>query len=367
MSAMNGISFALVQLSTACCSLESSRPGIAEVKAARVAASSAVDLLKDTEVYLSNGIYVVCDEPKGPYVDPANHKIEMPEASPEPVSEEIHIELDIVAELPPLPDLLGDFATIQEEAQAARFEDGLQQLWGTAPQGDTDEMLPGAWADPWRAAFSEARLDTFGRLAYALGYRLLASLAFPTDEEMATWRAGFAQPLPQLPEELAQFDNWDAIDAGDEYSRRLEQLAKDTDNSTNDEVFDAWATAWDADQKNTFARLLVAEAREPRTFTVPTDEEFATWLAQFAPAPEAPAEPAVDPLEVFQGLLDKLEEAGVKESCLKRKNWKKADKAWRDSFLADGPGTIALLEGALTKSVITWEVPEAAPIPKEAF
>lgn len=350
---MNGISFALVQLSTACCSLESSRPGIAEVKAARVAATSAVDLLKATETYLSNGIYTVCDEPKGAYVDPAEHKIEMPEVKPEPAPEP-------VAELLPLPDLLGDFSQLHPEAQAEAFDGRLQDLW---EGDDASPAFEEDWDAPWQAAFTESRLDTYARLTYALEHRAPVRVVFPTDEEMATWRAGYAQPLPQLPEELAQFDTWEDLDASDTFAGRLDELAADLP----DHVYPPWENLWEEDRKDAFTRLLVAEAREPKSFDLPTPEERDAWLAQFAPATEAPTEPAADPLEVFQGLFDKLEEAGVKESCLKRKNWKKADKAWRDSFLADGPGTIALLEGALTKSVITWEVPEAAPIPEEAF
>lgn len=356
--AMQGIDTILQHLANASGALErSSRPGIKEVKEAAGSAKIAADLLKASETFLSNGIYVICDEPAGAYVDPAEHRIEMPEATL------VGIEPDLPVVLLPLPDLLGNFAQIHEEAQAAAFEDHLQMLWGKTEHSAEDDDPASEWLLPWKKAFDENRLDTFARLVFALDHRLPVVCDFPTDEEMTTWRAGYAAPLPTLPEEIGLFPTWDETDQLEEFDRRLNALA----DLVPEHIYPPWEQAWDADHLDAFTRLLAAEAREPKSFDVPTDEERAVWLAQFAPAPEAQAEPTMDPLEVFQALLDKLEEAGVKESCLKRKNWKKAERAWRDAFLLDTPGTIALLEVSLAKSVITWEVPAASPIPEEAF
>jgi len=92
-----------------------------------------------------------------------------------------------------------------------------------------------------------------------------------------------AAALPPLPDELLNFDSWDEEDAGDEFGRRVEALAKKTGEGT-DEGFDAWGEAWDADHKDAFTRLLVAESW-PGIFKVPTDLERDAWLAKHLPAP----------------------------------------------------------------------------------
>jgi hypothetical protein len=369
--AMQGIDTILQHLANASGALErTARPGIKEVKEAAGSAKIAADLLKASETFLSNGIYVICDEPAGAYVDPAEHRIEMLELT--------GVEPDLPAELLPLPDLLGDFAQLHETAQAAAFEDHLQTLWGKTEHGTEDDDPASEWSNPWRAAFTESRLDAFARLTFALDHRLPITTAFPTDEEMATWRAGFAAPPAPMPDLLL-----DGFMAANDVERKVafESALEDLDgrglevnpDDSSDWPDAPWWAVYDLNPARAWNLLQFAiHHREPFAFAVPTDEEFAAWQAQFAPVPELPAVLGSDALEVFQALLDKLEEAGVKEagvkeSCLKRKNWKKAERAWRNALALDTPGTIALLEGALTKSVITWEVPAAAPIPEEAF
>ena len=191
--AMQGIDTILTALANASGALErTARPGIKEFKEAAGAAKLAAELLKAGETFLNNGIYVICDEPAGKYVDPVEHKIEMPEV-------------------------------VAEEA---------------APQ------------------------------------------------------------LPPLPAELAEFDTWAEDDAATTFSKRTEALADKVDpNKELESALDPWDALWEADHKNAFVKLLVAEARETPSIEIPTDEERDTWLAGFA-APEAPARAPMTPEEI---------------------------------------------------------------------
>lgn len=268
----NGLNTALYHLSSACCSLESSRPGLAEVKAAKKAAKTAHDLLDAAETFMANGVYVVCDEPRGAYVDPAQHKIEMPEIT--------NIELDEPA---PAPE------------------------------------------------------------------------------------------LPQLPEELLAFDTWDDEDAQTTYHSRTDDLAEKVFPDPSIEPdFAPWEAAWEAGPKDAFTRLLVAEARETPSFDLPTDEERDAWLAKHAPAPAPdgttpePSPEEEDAMAMTQEMktagefdrkLNELEEAGVRESDLKRKNWKKAEKAWRAKFEEDADKALDALLWILSRAVIVWDIP----------
>ena len=135
-----------------------------------------------------------------------------------------------------------------------------------------------------------------------------------------------------------------------------------------------WWEAFDADASAAWQKLQFAiHHREPFAFTVPTDEEFSTWCAKFAPAAQEgtiqeEAAPEADPkagLREFQDLLDRLEEAGV-ESGLRRKDWKKAHKAWWHAFDLNTLGTFSKVQALLTfPQVTSWDVPED-PDPFEA-
>jgi hypothetical protein len=261
---MQGIDTILTALANASGALErTARPGIKEFKEAAASAKLAADLLKAGETFLSNGIYVICDEPAGPLVDPAAHKIEMPEVT--------HIELDEPAPAP--------------------------------------ELLP-------------------------------------------------------LPAELAEFDTWEEDDAASTYSERTEALADVVDPEKKlDSALDPWDALWDVDHKDAFTKLLVAEAREVKTIDIPTDEERDAWLAQFASAPEEVA-PEVDEEAqalandaLFEQKLAELEEAGVKESKLKRKHWKAAQQLWMDARQADPAKALDKLLLALTRPHVTWDIP----------
>jgi len=338
-------------------------PTVADKKKARDLYKRATKIMDSIVGLEEEGIYstgpIPADPDEARYNDPAQHRIELPEILPEAVSAPAPVEVPDA--LPPMPDLLGQFAELGPDSQDAIFEDCLPALWGSVEHGPVDEDPLSEWAKPWEAAYAESRLDTYARMVYALEHRKPASYAFPDDEEMSTWRAQFAQPLPPLPEELAMFDVWEDEDAAREFDRRLDLLAEACGELTE---YDPWDQAWDADAKDAFTRLLVAEAREPKTFEVPTEEERDAWLAQFAPVTPIeedaqagdPAE-AVDPSVLFEQKLDELQEAGVSESGLKRKAWPKAAKAWRAAFAEDPTGTLDKLLWSLTKADITWNIP----------
>lgn len=276
--AMQGIDTILQHLANASGALErSARPGIKEVKEAAGSAKIAADLLKASETFLQNGIYVICDEPASAYIDPAAHKIEMPEVD--------HIELDESApvELPPMPDLFTDgFKDESPEDQKVAFESALEDLDGAGL-----EKLPDVndWEDaPWWAAFDADPIAAWHKLMFSVYHREPFSFEVPSDEEFATWRAGFAQDAP----EEAPQEEPDQADQAEE------------------------------------AEVLAGDCK--------------VGLAE------------------FEKMLDKLEEAGTEEG-LKRKDWKKAHKAWWVAQDLDPLGTFSKLQAALAAPTISWAVP----------
>lgn len=119
----------------------------------------------------------------------------------------------------------------------------------------------------------------------------------PSEQDRVDWN-GTPRPAPPaapalkpLPEELGLWANWSDEDRGDEFTRRLAALCNGT-SEEEDCDYGPWDLAWDTNPKDAFTRLLVAEAREPMTFTLPTDEERDAWLAAHTPAPVAAPNPA---------------------------------------------------------------------------
>lgn len=178
-----------------------------------------------------------------------------------------------------------------------------------------------------------------------------------------------AEPVP-FPGILAEFDTWSEEDQLNEFERRLEDLRVSLEHP-DEQNLEQWDAAWEADRKLAFTRLLIAEAREPRTFKVPDDEEVATWRAQFVEVEEVPAlaeQPehmqhwlawdAEEQLREFEALLSKLEDAGV-EGGKKRKDWKKAVRPWQDLFIADREKAWRLLWIAYheRKEPVSWDIP----------
>lgn len=167
-------------------------------------------------------------------------------------------------------------------------------------------------------------------------------------EEIVAGEDAPSEPvLPQLPEDLRLWDSWSDEDQAEEFSRRLEALDERTEAGKIGAYLDAWDLRWDEDSRGAFVRLLVAEARETLSMEIPSDEERDAWLARFAPV-EPAAQPDPEHLVTFragtpdeqiqryEALLNDLEDAGVREHKLKRKDWKSARAAWMDLFIA-GP------------------------------
>ena len=148
--------------------------------------------------------------------------------------------------------------------------------------------------------------------------------------------------LPPFPGILAEFDGWSEEDQLNEFERRLEDLRVSLEHPDEQDLAQ-WDEAWQSDPRGAFELLLIAEAREPRTFAVPDEDELTAWRAQFAePAPEVPEHlqhwrgwDEEEQLRQFEALLQLLEDAGVSEAGLRRKDWKKAVRPWQDLWTAD--------------------------------
>jgi hypothetical protein len=175
--------------------------------------------------------------------------------------------------------------------------------------------------------------------------------------------------LPPLPDGLLAFDSWGEEEQMEIFSTRLAALDDRQDEALRgkDESFAPWDSAWDADRKDAFTRLLVAEARETPSMALPSDEERDAWLAQFA-QPEAPAQDEFDLWskeereENFRLLFDALEENGIVEG-LKRKSWTKARAEWQKAIDADAKDAFRRLTFAVYyRQTATWAIPDDAEL-----
>lgn len=253
--AMQGIDTILQHLANASTALErTARPGIKEVKEAAGSAKIAADLLKASETFLANGIYVICDEPASAYVDPAFHTIEMPV---------------VVDELPPMPDLFDtDFTGFNAEGQTAAFESALEDL-----EKKGFEVLPDVtdWdCSPWWTAFDSDRLTAWQKLMFSIHYREPFLFEVPTDDEFATWRAGFAVDAPEASETdspkcgLAEFQKM--LDQLEEAG--VEQGLKRKDWKKANKT---WWAAQGTDPLGAFSKLEAALAATTISWDVPAD------------------------------------------------------------------------------------------------
>ena len=177
------------------------------------------------------------------------------------------------------------------------------------------------------------------------------------------------EPVPApFPGILAEFDTWSEEEQLNEFEHRLEDLRVSLENPDEQDMAQ-WDAAWEADRKLAFTKLLIAEAREPRTFAVPDDEEVAAWRAQFVEETPALVEQpehlqhwlawdAEEQLRQFEALLSLLEDAGV-ECGLKRKDWKKAVRPWQDLFIDNREKAWRLLWIAYhdRKDPVSWDIP----------
>jgi len=276
--AMMGIDTILQHLANASGALErTSRPGIKEVKEAAGSAKIAADLLKASEVFLSNGIYVICDEPACAYVDPAAHKIEMPEVT--------HIELDEPApapELSPLPALFAeDFLEETPEGQKVAFESALEDLEEKVFEANPDIS---SWDDAlWWAAFDADPLAAWKKLMFSIHHREAANFDVPTDEEFAAWRAGFAPDAPEeVPQEEAApeavpeaaADPKAGLKAFQDLLEELEERGVESGQKRKnwEKVNTAWWKAYDANPLGTFSKLQALIDRNGCTWDIPEDE-----------------------------------------------------------------------------------------------
>jgi hypothetical protein len=131
-----------------------------------------------------------------------------------------------------------------------------------------------------------------------------------------------------------------------------------------------WWSAYDLGPARAWNLLQFAiHHREPFAFTLPTDEEFSTWCAQFVPV-ETPEDvtpehlvnwagwEADEQLRQFEALLQLLEDAGVEEGR-RRKDWKKAVRPWQDLFVHDRQLAWDKLWQAyhLLNNPVGWDVP----------
>lgn len=235
-------------------------------------------------------------------------------------------------------------------------------------------------------ASTKKAADLLGASETFLSYGIYTVAEEPKDDkyadpndyriEMPEVDAEVPVELKPMPEILALFATWGEEEQLREFEMRLDALSDRVeaadDQAIND--YDPWDEALNADRTDTFLRLVIAGDREPASFTVPTDEERDAWLREHGqlqeqaptdevvegseePAGSAP-EDDVSADELFQQKLDELEEAGVKESGLKRKTWKKtAEPAWRAAYSEDPTRTLDKILWRLQQSQIAWDVP----------
>ncbi len=111
-----------------------------------------------------------------------------------------------------------------------------------------------------------------------------------------------------------------------------------------------------------FRSVLFCLAQEPVLFTYPDAQDVAAWAEAFNAAPVDEDAQSLDQDATFDAKLAELEEAGVKEGGLKRKAWKKAEKAWRDCYEADPSGTLDKLLWRLQQAQIAWEIPTSEEV-----
>jgi hypothetical protein len=165
-------------------------------------------------------------------------------------------------ELPPLPDLLGDFQAQHPAMRDKRWNEGMDKLFESVDVTDTE------WDSPWEHAYTEDPVQAFARLTYALEHRQPASTAYPTDEEMADWTAQFAPAAPQF-------------DAAEFFASKLREL-EEAGHSEGSQKLKGWKTAekawkaeFKADPEAATNKLLWRLQQVSINWAVPSNEEVA--------------------------------------------------------------------------------------------
>lgn len=166
------------------------------------------------------------------------------------------------SELPPLPDLLGDFQALDESMREKRWNEGMDKLFELVEVTDTE------WDSLWEHAYSEDPVQAFARLTYALEHRQPASVAYPTDEEMAKFTARFAPAAPQFDQaEFFASKLRELEEAGhSEGSQKLKGWKK---------AEKAWRAEFEADPEAATNKLLWRLQQVSINWAVPSNEEVA--------------------------------------------------------------------------------------------
>jgi hypothetical protein len=166
-------------------------------------------------------------------------------------------------ELPALPDLLGDFMSLDEGARYNRFDDVTNDL---ANRDDSDGFDADWWGH-WKAAYDADQAATFAKAVYALGHRTPVSVGLPTDEEMAAWTAQHAPAAPQF-------------DAAAFFTSKLREL-EETGLADGQKLKDwkksekAWKAEFKADPDAATNKLLWRLQQVTVAWGVPTHDEVA--------------------------------------------------------------------------------------------
>lgn len=164
-------------------------------------------------------------------------------------------------ELPPLPDLLGDFQALHPAMRDKRWNESMDALFNAV------EAAEGDWDSSWESAYTEDPVQAFARLQFALHHRQPASVAYPTDEEMAAWTAQFAPAAPQF----------DAAELFSSKLRELEEAGLADGQKLKDwkKTQKAWKAEFEANPEAATNKLLWRLQQVSVVWAVPSDEEVA--------------------------------------------------------------------------------------------
>lgn len=348
---LSGIDKALILGNAANTKLEyTAKPTLKDKKDSRDLFKRAYKILENVIGLEEEDIYETGPRPDDAFTDSTDHQIYLPVVAADPEQ--------APAELPPLPDDLLAFDTWDDTEQTNEFERRLEAL-----RQHFAEDVELDW-EPWEnLMYGEEvnRKDAFTRLLVAEA-REPKSWDVPTDEERDAWLAQFAPaavPMPGSADLLNSWEGWTEEERKAQFDLHIETLtslhAKQNSNQENPidvlpflEIF-AENPFW------AFCSVLFCLAQDPILFTYPDAQDVETWVVSLTGVSDG--DNAADQDATFDAKLAELEEAGVKEGGLKRKAWKKAEKAWRDSYLMAGPWTLEALLWRLVQSSITWDVP----------
>ena len=339
---MSGIDKALVLGNAANTKLEyTAKPTLKDKKDSRDLFKRAYKILENVIGLEEEDIYETGPRPDDAFTDTAEHSIFLPVVAEA-----------IPAELPPLPADLLAFDTWDDTEQTNEFERRLEAL-----RQHFAEDVELDW-EPWEnLMYGEEvnRKDAFTRLLVAEA-REPKSWDVPTDEERDAWLAQFAPaelPTPGSADFLRSWETWTEEERKAQFDIHIEALTSlhAEQNPDQEDALDVlpFLEIFSENPLWAFRSVLFCLAQEPVLFTYPDAQDVGAWAEALMGEP-------VDQ-NTFDAKLAELEEAGVKEGGLKRKAWKKAEKAWRDSYLLAAPWTIEALLWRLAQSTITWDVP----------